>query len=249
MCLSTAWRRSTSAGEWSNHSCGDDGLGRGTSPQSRRSILHQSTVPSIVASTRSLAGDDDGLVFSFATVVHLTAPSGIIGPTISRKSLERPRHVALACPGPSVCNARSGGFASGEADCGRYSSFAITRALRAVISKPGTTSITYLLRRLSRHESGFRTCRPWSGIIHGKHSPSSWSTSNVQFDPTSVYLEAPTGGCWTGIHSCYPTSRSSTSCSTSSTRTQSSGYKNSCGGKQFGSASATRWPVSCVLPG
>jgi hypothetical protein len=101
MCLSTAWRRSTSAGEWSNRSCGDGGLGRGPSPQSRRSIVHQSTVSSIVARTRSLAGDDDGLVFSFATVVHLTAPSGIIGPTISRKSLVRPRHVALACPGPS----------------------------------------------------------------------------------------------------------------------------------------------------
>src|SRR5215204_6751163 len=152
MCLSTAWRRSTSAGEWSNRSCGDDGSGRGPSPQFRRSIVHQSTVSSIVARTLSLAGDDDGLVFSFATVVHLAAPSGIIGPTISRKSLVRPRHVALACPGPSVCNARSGGFASGEADCGRYSSFGTTRALRAVISKLGTTSITFLLRQISRHE-------------------------------------------------------------------------------------------------
>ena len=54
-----------------------------------------------MARTVSLAGDDDGLVFSFATVVHLTAPSGIIGPTLSRKSLVRPRHVALACPEPS----------------------------------------------------------------------------------------------------------------------------------------------------
>src|SRR5829696_6540326 len=101
MCLSTAWRRSTSAGEWSNRSRGDDGSGRGPSPQSRRSIVHQSTVSTIVARTRSLAGDDDGLVFSFATVVHLTAPSGVIGPTLSRKSLVYPRHVALACPEPS----------------------------------------------------------------------------------------------------------------------------------------------------